>query len=388
MKIIKWVSIVVFGVVGLPFGCLVLFMCLVWWSSEGTGIDGGSGSWLLRALFHDGPRYFELTADLEVEGEAVEITRVIECQPYFSHQFAVGYFRKRWYRTNEAMTQRLPDGSGVIVVVPDICNKVARQQPPDAPTWRAFPALPDDFVPLILWTPDADNPEVLESHHSFESVERPDARVRFKGIALRNDPHLETIVLAGELGTWNSAFYGGYGIGNRPQESPNYVGYYLVAIGEAEWRQVPELRSALEGRAESGFLEPELASVVSRHFRTSTDFDQAAIKGNMEVRQRGRYLDSLDKPARFKFAVLDRMRGFQRGDNGLVPMADRRGVMAYFPRERRAGGSGYQDYRDVSLFLGGRWVSWSGVKAYAAYYDADAKTINRVGYSFLTFLPQ
>lgn len=350
MKAIKWLFISVFGLAGLVVGVVFGFQLLVAWSSKGVGIDGGAGSWVMRSLFHDGPRYFEVTANLEVEGEPIEITRVMECQPYFAHRLD-DYFRQRWYMSNEAMTHRLPDGSGLIVVIPSICGKFASPQPQDAPAWGAFPDFPDDFVPLILWTVDAEHPEVLEGYHSFESLERPEARVIFKNIALRNESSLEPTTYPEEFGFWINAQHGDLFGGKRPPRERNYLGYYLTSIGEEEWSQVPELKSVLETRQESGFLEHELKSLVVGHFSMDSSTDQQSIDGSLhdrrKTKQRRPFVD-----AGINFIdVRQTMHGFERVNGYFTPNSRYRGRINYFLR--KAGQLDALRGVDVKLSSGG-----------------------------------
>lgn len=379
MKVIKWLFISVFGFAGLVLGSYVAFKLVVSWSMSGVGIDGGAGSWALRSLFHDGPRYYELTTNLEVDGEPVKIKRVIECKPYFAHRFG-NYFQKRWYTDQEAMTHRLPDGSGIIVVGPRICESAAHPQPEDAPPWKAFPDLPEDYVPLILWTADADNPEVLEGYFSFDSVERPDSRITFKGISLRNSSDLEPGVYPEEFGVWVNAKFGGLFGGGRSPKTLNYHGYYLLSLGKDEWKKVPELKAGLEAMEESGFLQHELKNFI---IGSDTDHDALAIKGVMRVRRPSFRSEHQGNTLPIDIEVLREMHGFERREDQFVPSANYKGVIAYFLQTRWEKGNWVRD-ETVTVSLEGREVTWPN-KSTEYYYDKESGSLYRMGLSFFTF---
>lgn len=130
-----------------------LIVCGLWALVELADPDGTPGSWLLLKLFHPGPRYFQLAVDVEVEGQSVSILRTIECKPKFARSDMSGGlgYSDSWYPTQYLVSQKLQDGAGIMVVVPRACSLDA---PPSA-----------DFVPLILWTQDAGDPQVLEAYY-------------------------------------------------------------------------------------------------------------------------------------------------------------------------------------------------------------------------------
>ena len=378
LKVIGWLLIALFGAAGLLIGSVMIFLNIVWWSSEGTDADGGAGSQWMRARYHDGPRYFEVTAKLEVEGAPVEITRVMECEPYFYHRVGVGHFMKRWYMGNDAMTHRLPDGSGVIVVVPRLCNRFAYPQPADAPQWRAFPDLPDDYVPLIFWTADADNPEVLEGYHSFAALNRPDARVRFKSISLRNDPNLKPSASLNEFGVMNNAGYQGHPEGHRPKTELNYIGYYLMSVEEEVWRGVAELDAALSQGMESGFLERSLRSALDNGVRAHGNDVLYAVEGRFHPSTGGRSLAGGIR----REAVMHSIYGASWTNDSLVALTDLEGVILYY-RDDETRTPELED----SIVVGSDEVTWPKGWSLTPYYEASSGMIVVLRLSRLGFHP-
>ncbi len=380
MKVIKWLVVCLIAILGLPLGAYIGFGNLVAWSSKGVGIDGGAGSWVLRSLFHDGSRYYELTAKLEIEGEPVEITRVIECQPYFAHRLT-DHFQKHWYADQEAMTHRLPDGSGVIIVVPKLCEKFAHPQPANAPSWKAFPALPADFIPLILWTANADNPIVIEGYHSFASLSPAGSRVRFLEIELRNSSQLKARDYSEEFAVLQNAHYGGLRGGKRKWKRANFKGYYLATVGEEDWRKVPELSAAMDGVSESGFLSGESWRQVARHLRLQSGLDQYSINGALVTRQLG--------PRSTTYAVghrvLENMHGFELRHDSLVFSAKRQGVITYLSDDLREE-MGIVEGGYIKLDLNGYKIKWpTRQMGDLYYYNSESGEIHHVNVVFVNF---
>lgn len=383
MKAIKWLFISVFGLVVVSVGSYFLFPGpFASWSSKGVGIDGGAGSWVMRSLFHDGPRYYELTTKLEVDGKPVEIKRVIECKPYFAHR-PEKLFQKRWYTDQEAMTHRLPDGSGIIVVGPRFCEEFAAQQPDNAPSWKAFPSLPEDYVPLILWTAHAGNPEMLEGYHSFESVERPGSRIRFKSIALRNSSDLESSVYPEEFGIWVMAKFGGLSSNERPRQAFNYKGYYLLSLGREAWETVPELRAGLEAMTVSGFLKPELRHLVTG---LSTNDIEYGAKGVIRTRRSNAPKPQWAESQNFSVDGLRELWGIDRAGEKLIPNPKYKGIVTYFPRERlnEPALTEWVRVKNYVVQLNEDEIVWPN-NSDKYYYDVKSETIFRISFSPVTF---
>jgi hypothetical protein len=138
----------------------------LWGLVELADPDDSSESWLLLKLFHPGPKYFELAVDLDVQGRPVSIVRTIECKPKFTHSDMSGRlgYSIGWYPARYLASERLKDGSAIMVVVPRACSLNAPPSP--------------DFVPLILWTQDAANPQVLEGYFDNERLLNGGLRVK------------------------------------------------------------------------------------------------------------------------------------------------------------------------------------------------------------------
>lgn len=385
VKVFMWLMIATVGSAGLLFAAAMVFMSIVWWSSEGTGSDGGAGSALLRELFHDGPRYFEVTIDLEVEGSPVEITRVMVCEPYFLHRWGVGHFLKRWYMTRDAITHRLPDGSGVIIVIPTPCDDFVHPQPADAPPWGAVPDFPEGFVPLILWTANADDPEFLECYYTFESLDRPSSRVRFMSISLRNSADLEPRTSPEEFGVWNHVQYPGTAARNARKRAAsrlhyldmNYIGYYVLALNEDSWRSVPELDAALSRAAESHFLPNGLVNALHRRFRLNTDRFDFAIRAIAKARIRPETSKAGDPVEDPRIGVYPT----QLVDGSLVTQTDREGIILY-RRESSA-----RPAESSRLFFGAADITWPRNHPYVTFFDTDNGTLLELRWSSLSFHP-
>ncbi len=384
-RTIAWILIVTFGGIGLVFGGVMIFMGLVWWSSEGTGSDGGAGSAVLRSLFHDGPRYFEVTALLEVQGRPIEITRVMVCEPYFLHRFGVGYFMKRWYMTRDAITHRLPDGAGVIIVVPKLCDEFQKPPPADAPPWGAFPELPDGFVPLICWTPDADIPETIECYYSIESLERANSRVRLTGISIKNDPNLRPGKSPDEFGIWDNALYEGHAARSAQMRAgsdlhytdQNYSAYYLLGIEKQLWSTIPELHSALSPDSTSHFLSAELQARLHTRLRLNRYDIQYAIRGEITPRVRSN-VAAITNNFLNPMIVVHPMTS---ADGPRITFDTIDGLVTY-----RLDGS-TQPAAPSALAFDSDVFPWPAEHAHDSFYDSKSETIFELWRSHLSFHP-
>jgi hypothetical protein len=71
-------------------------------------------SWLMLKLLHPGPWYFQMVVDLEYDGATIHFERVVQCKPKLvRHSFF--RFSPAWYQGRYAVSEQLPDGSGVMI---------------------------------------------------------------------------------------------------------------------------------------------------------------------------------------------------------------------------------------------------------------------------------
>jgi hypothetical protein len=77
-----------------------------------------------------------------------------------------------------------------MMIVPyghEICFRLARwaKKTPGARHSQFVYPLPEDYLPLIAWTPTPDDPEMIEAYLARSYYRRPDSRVSFEDLAIR-----------------------------------------------------------------------------------------------------------------------------------------------------------------------------------------------------------
>ena len=128
-----------------------VLLLLCWIAFKALKPDDSALEWVLLKLFHPGPRHLELEASLDVAGQAVNITRTIECEPDFDRSDSSWFnLTPVWSPNRFLVSERLADGTGVMIVVPRACNR------------NLLP--PSDFIPLVFWVDSADNPQLIEAY--------------------------------------------------------------------------------------------------------------------------------------------------------------------------------------------------------------------------------
>src|SRR6266498_1106846 len=113
----------------------------------GALLEALSPDRLVIWLFYSGPRYLNLMSELRVDGVPATITQTVECRPKinFSQSRSLFDFSKGWYPTRYLISERLPNGSGVMIVVPRACNSAVLPPP--------------NYTPLVLWVDSIDHPK-------------------------------------------------------------------------------------------------------------------------------------------------------------------------------------------------------------------------------------
>jgi hypothetical protein len=127
--------------------------------------------WLLLKIEHPGPRHLQLQATLALADQTIEISRSIDCKPKFNRTGG-GWFDRSpgWYPERFLVSEALADGSGVMIVVPRACNR------------EKLPG--DDYVPLVLWTDSASQPNVVEAYFDRLRLTSGRSRVRLISFGL------------------------------------------------------------------------------------------------------------------------------------------------------------------------------------------------------------
>ena len=181
--------------------------------------DPTKGEFLRNLVFDE--RAYEVTVELVVEGEPLTITRTVNCVPYLSSvQLDI---RRSWKASLESFGRRLKSGDAVIVVAPPLCGAAELSYGEDS---RPIP-INDEFLPLIRWIDDPDHPTVIEDYITETYFERPDARIRYRGMTARAVPYESSAMDFQGLDGANRPF--------RTSDSKAAYGYAAWPISESVW---------------------------------------------------------------------------------------------------------------------------------------------------------
>jgi hypothetical protein len=205
--------------------------------------DPSRGEFFRNLVFDE--RAFEVTVDLMVEGEPVTITRTVNCVPYLSSvQLDI---RRSWKASLESFGKRLKSGDAVIVVAPILCGVAELSFGEDS---RPI-TINDEYVPLIRWIDDPDHPTVIEDYITESYFERPDARIRYRGMTARAVPYKSSAMDFQGLDGANPPF--------RTRDSKAAYGYATWPIPESVWSTDEDIAEEIRAIEQISELPLELS---------------------------------------------------------------------------------------------------------------------------------
>ena len=138
-----------------------------------------------------------VTIDLEIDGRPLRVDRVARCEPFRVSDDIIPVF-KTYYRLDRPdIGLRFEDGSGLILLPPDIC-------------WQAEKPRHWDRIERIVWLDNAARPTTAEVYNQPEVGKQPEAaRIRFLGMdvnpapSTRPDPEPVMAFVPGERDPWD-----------------------------------------------------------------------------------------------------------------------------------------------------------------------------------------
>ena len=223
--------------------------------------DPSRGEFFRNLVFDE--RAFEVTVDLVVEGEPVTITRTVNCVPYFrTGEFNFG---QSWKASLESFGKRLKSGDAVIVVAPPLCGIAELPSGEDS---RPI-AIYDEYMPLIRWVDDPDQPTVIEDYISRGYHAAPNQRVGYKGMSARAVPYDSAATEPEDL-DWFSA---GRSNALNPRESVTANGYVVWPIPEGEWSKIDEIVDEIRALDQISVLSPEIVRHLAAQFSPQIHYD-------------------------------------------------------------------------------------------------------------------
>lgn len=187
-------------------------------------------------------RAFEVTVDLTVEGDRMQITRKILCEGKVRRRAGITPY-VQWESTTYAFGEQVPSDGAVMVVTPGLCTKAYREE--NAASDEIF--IPKGHIPFIGWADDADKPNVVEAYVSPGYFQKSSARVRYHGMTARIiDPE------AAKPGPVDAFDWFGFG--------PNLqYGFIAVPVPKSDWEQMPDIKAYVAKNRKFGQLPNQLS---------------------------------------------------------------------------------------------------------------------------------
>ncbi len=241
-------------------------------------VAGGFGllAFLQRPL-HKPTFFVRLTVDMKVNNEAVQIDRIIECRtfPMGMGDWSASIGKRT--RTSHAATvgaigKSLSDGSAVMMWTPYFCARKKDDATGELVPWE----FPEGRLPLMAWTPNADNPQRLEVYPSPVYFKKPYARIRDVNISVRMAPPGARADPPDEFEWFTNKSIRGE---DRVTTPIRFVGYTFLTLQENEWRG----KSAHLDKVLPSLKGQQILKMVYRIERTQRIYDLQASKTAIEA---------------------------------------------------------------------------------------------------------
>lgn len=246
-------------------------------------------------------RAFEITVDLTAEGQRMQITRTIECEPWRRRHAGVRPYTQ-WRPATKSFGERLPSGAAVMMVTPSFCRSAYRKPGMKGDELPVSPG----HIPYIGWADNADNPTVVETYISPEYFERPDARVRYHGMTARLVPAGTVRSKADDTFSW---FADGYTGQIR-------FGYYALVVSKKKWERFFSLPKKSESGNVPIRLQRSFALEFFKAFNEPRPFDRSLGEGLLIGPSPDRQSDELSiNPDRLE--LLSEIRPLFKSDRGF-----------------------------------------------------------------------
>jgi len=346
-----------------------------WWilDSAMEAQDDFPGSWVYRRLFLDGKSFvFEATVELAVNGQPITLRRAIKCQRYItSYEAGLPWLpRYGWEAEARSFGQGLSDGSAVLVATPTGCGSSdGRLQFDVAYDDHAAFSANDTYLPFIAWTPDKNDPSVLEAYVSAGYFLSDSPRVRIRRATLRPSSTRSEAESEDDL-SWLDR-------GVRPyrkfRETDFYLSRYAISIPESIWKDVPSLANALPSISQpqilAGILDQQAQDLALENNIFARIWDGGGIPhGTSPPKLEDAKSASATKLVHHSFDTIHPLRLV---DNEFVLSSREVGVMVFY---RHADGASWLHGKQPDLlFKGSRF---EGPESHQfSFYDPEDRTL-------------
>lgn len=166
-------------------GCLSIVVGIVALIVIGVGVI-----WFISRPLHKPSFNAEIVVDLVADDEQVRIQRVVECKTVAlgGSWSTLGKRRATRYKTEVgAFGKRLKSGGAIMMWTPYRCAHTETEKSFWHTAQNVIPNEPG-FIPFMGWTPNADTFDILEHYPAASYFKKPDARVKFVKLIVRDAP--------------------------------------------------------------------------------------------------------------------------------------------------------------------------------------------------------
>lgn len=195
------------------------------------------------------PFYARIDVQLTVRGQWVEMQRTIQCRlPRTQREGAEAGRRKRmkpyWFPNLKSFGHVFEDGSGVFIITPDFCRRMALLNP-KAFALREGYVLDDNYVPLVGWTPNAKELNSFDLFIDGTAYSGANPTVKLHKIAVTRIPHAENYDKPDAFGSLGWEYFWTTGT--------EYGAYIAKILREPEWGKHKRAVENLSSVTEFGF---------------------------------------------------------------------------------------------------------------------------------------
>jgi hypothetical protein len=283
------------------------------------------GLWYLSWPVHKSSFKAEIVVDLVVDGERVNIRRIVKCSTV---RFSYGHLTSRpptvHAPTVGAIGKRLKSGGAIMMWTPYRCAHTESDDHFLIPD-RTVIANDPDYIPFMGWTPNADTVDILELYPAAAYFKKPDARIKLLKLIVRNAP----------WGAWTDDpdefewFTGKTLHGERRPFGNSFSGLNALVLDEKDWKGKDRLLDALLARATSPLAitkEPVSEGIwaskrVERIFEGRFNLEESFIYPKPTIHEQVRYDTMIDT------SILSPVRGKNALSNAFVLKRDETGAI-------------------------------------------------------------
>lgn len=257
---------------------------------------------------------FRISVDLSIDGRPVTVDRVVECKPQHRRRpDGTGRYYASWYQARYLLSQRLSDGSGVMIVAPKVCteNRV----------------MESGYDPLVMWADNANDPVMVEAYYDVHALRGGAGRIQLSKVAVVAPSDEAPRVYSDEFVDWNG---GSFRDADPKGESLLYAEAHMYEVPASKWQANDTIRRGLMQITEAGPipLHTPLMNALDGAFPINNDW--AFVDSGYYPGKSVPALDKLNQGSSFWMPNVIPLRVTK---DGLQPDEAARGTLVYYRAE-------------------------------------------------------